>query len=486
MAKFVVSSLLLSAVVVAEQQCCWSKWGDVNLDCGSYPTDGVGSLCNNDFSVSCITTKQCQNIKKQAPTPAPITGSYPYPCLSKKIVSEIQDKIDATINGLKVYEGQSNDPDNKNTATDRFDKADFIGGAVRLSFHDAGTWDKGSKSGGPDGCLHMADPDNGGLSEVVRDLIEPLYEPYKERLSRADFWVLAANTALTNAAASISRLVIPFNYGRFDCNKETWNVDAIGMGRLPHADKGWDHVKKVFVTRMGLSVTDIVALLGAHTLGRTDIDNSGFAGPWVEPSLAHVFDSEYYVSMIQQPWFKDTNTAGKPQWRQDGGIISADTPMMLNADIALLISNADSAECTDYITYEDGPGDYKIVSGQFGPNPKCIPSAETIKLAYDFQDQTLFFPAFASAFQKLQELGYHQGLGIRDLDDRGALLPPGTCFEGESVPADELPGADPPKAGNDSEADHGGNFLNDEVSGAAPLRELRLGSALVLAALSLA
>ena len=39
-----------------------------------------------------------------------------------------------------------------------------------------------------------------------------------------------------------------------------------------------DHITAIFITRAGMSVTDIVALMGAHSLGMvsSDAQNSGF------------------------------------------------------------------------------------------------------------------------------------------------------------------------------------------------------------------
>jgi hypothetical protein len=47
----------------------------------------------------------------------------------------------------------------------------FARGAVRLGFHDAGTWKKGQSYGGADGSMILTDelsrPANAGLSEIV-------------------------------------------------------------------------------------------------------------------------------------------------------------------------------------------------------------------------------------------------------------------------------------------------------------------------------
>ena len=63
---------------------------------------------------------------------------------------------------------------------------------------------------------------------------------------------------------------------------------CVGQGlRLP-ATSGCDAVEGVFVDRLGLTRTDAVALLGAHTIGRGDEDFSGHDGIWVDSEAQSV------------------------------------------------------------------------------------------------------------------------------------------------------------------------------------------------------
>ncbi len=50
-------------------------------------------------------------------------------------------------------------------------------------------------------------------------------------------------------------------------------------GRLPDATQGAAHLRGIF-GRMGFNDQEIVALSGAHALGRCHTDRSGFDGPW--------------------------------------------------------------------------------------------------------------------------------------------------------------------------------------------------------------
>ncbi|KAL9257429.1 putative L-ascorbate peroxidase 3, peroxisomal, partial [Drosera capensis] len=75
-------------------------------------------------------------------------------------------------------------------------------------------------------------------------------------------------------------------------------------GRLPDAQQGASHLREVFY-RMGLSGKDIVALSGAHTLGRAHPERSGFSGAWTKDPFK--FDNSYFVELLQddtEGWLK--------------------------------------------------------------------------------------------------------------------------------------------------------------------------------------
>ena len=55
-------------------------------------------------------------------------------------------------------------------------------------------------------------------------------------------------------------------------------------GRLPDATQGAQHLRDVFY-RMGFNDREIVALSGAHTVGRCHLSRSGFDGPWTSTPL---------------------------------------------------------------------------------------------------------------------------------------------------------------------------------------------------------
>jgi catalase (peroxidase I) len=136
--------------------------------------------------------------------------------------------------------------------SDKSALSSIYGVAVRLAFHDAGEVDLNSvDSNGPDGCLAQVG-DSSGLLEttsLVTTLIEPMWQQYCDKMSRADFWVLFAKLSLEKSSAY--NMSIPFHFGRVDNA-----VCDTGAGRLPAAGLGLDEFKRVFVNQMGLTLSD--------------------------------------------------------------------------------------------------------------------------------------------------------------------------------------------------------------------------------------
>lgn len=158
----------------------------------------------------------------------------------------------------------------------RGDGTSLMGTFIRLSWHCAGTYGKDDGMGGSNGARirHKPEKDwgaNAGLG-VARDALEPIKTKYPE-ISYADLYTLAGVVAVEEAGGP----EIKFRLGREDMESgETSPPD----GRLPDADKGArdktiQHVRDVFY-RMGFNDREIVALLGAHAMGRCHTDASGY------------------------------------------------------------------------------------------------------------------------------------------------------------------------------------------------------------------
>ncbi|XP_061970970.1 probable L-ascorbate peroxidase 6, chloroplastic/mitochondrial isoform X1 [Populus nigra] len=150
---------------------------------------------------------------------------------------------------------------------------------VRLGWHDAGTYNKNieewPKRGGANGSLRfeieLKHAANAGLVDALK-LIQPIKDKYSG-VTYADLFQMASATAIEEAGGP----KIPMKYGRVDVSVPD---ECPEEGRLPDAGppKPADHLREVFY-RMGLDDKEIVGLSGAHTLGRSRPERSGWGKP---------------------------------------------------------------------------------------------------------------------------------------------------------------------------------------------------------------
>mmetsp|Transcript_16454 Transcript_16454/g.40523 ORF Transcript_16454/g.40523 Transcript_16454/m.40523 type:complete len:297 (-) Transcript_16454:213-1103(-) len=246
---------------------------------------------------------------------------------------------------------------------------------VRLSWHDAGTFEAKSGTGGPRGAMRFAAGEsthgaNNGL-DIARELLEPVKKSYPE-ITYADLWSLSAVVAIEEMGGP----KVSWRPGRPDAGSEK---DSVEEGRLPDAQLGCPHLRDVF-HRMDLNDQEIVALSGAHTVGSMHADRSGHAGPWT--ARPHHFDNQYFKDLVEQEWVKvDAAATGGASsnsvYVAKGAEVAPGVPIMLPTDVAML------------------------------DDLKMKPWVELYA-----KDQDRFFQDFASAFTKLQELGVPAFHGI--------------------------------------------------------------------------
>eukprot|EP01083_Nonionella_stella_P233907 823678_1 len=155
---------------------------------------------------------------------------------------------------------------------------------VRLAWHDAGTYDRTigvnrfPLCGGANASIRfekeLSHGANAGLEKAI-NYLKPFKEKYPE-ISFADIIQLASITAIQHSGGPL----IPIRFGRIDTNNEN---ECSPEGNLPDANPpfagGSDpdaatHLRRVFY-RMGFNDREIVALSGAHTLGRAFKERSG-------------------------------------------------------------------------------------------------------------------------------------------------------------------------------------------------------------------
>jgi len=197
---------------------------------------------------------------------------------------------------------------------------------VRLVFHDCG-----GNNHKCDGCLDLNNANNNGLQGWIYDL-EPIYQRWWQRTSRADVWSLAGHLAAVWASKNAHLYWShPWAWGRTDCPSSP--VCQGCDSYLPDAEKGWDQSDNTFVRGMGMNYKQVSALMGAHSLGRTHYGFSGLDGPW--DTTPYAFDVGYYYEMLnsKRGWYPTHLQSGKWLWgaRDGSGLI------MLNTDMAFLM-----------------------------------------------------------------------------------------------------------------------------------------------------
>lgn len=188
-----------------------------------------------------------------------------------------------------------------------------------------------SKTGGSQGGTirfkeELAHGANAGLDLAVAWL-EPLYKKYNRNtdLTYADLYTLAGVVAIETLGGP----KVDWRAGRQD------SVDVSTVtpdGRLPEADKGSpaktaEGLRQVF-GRMGFNDQEIVALSGAHALGRCHATASGYVGPWT--FTPNSFNNQYFVLLKGLKWTPGVKTS-KFQYTDPSGKL-----MMLPSDLVLL------------------------------------------------------------------------------------------------------------------------------------------------------
>lgn len=165
---------------------------------------------------------------------------------------------------------------------------------LRLAWHASGTYDKDTKTGGSNYATMRFEPEslhgaNAGLN-VARELMEKVKQEFPW-ISYGDLWTLAGVAAIQEMAGPH----IPWRPGRID----GFANQATPDGRLPDAAQGADHLRVIFY-RMGFNDQEIVALSGAHALGRCHSDRSGFEGPWTfSPTTV---TNDYFKLLFSEKW----------------------------------------------------------------------------------------------------------------------------------------------------------------------------------------
>ena len=296
--------------------------------------------------------------------------------------------------------------------TNNIDLAHFYGGSLRLAFHDAGEVDiTQTDLLGPDGCLQTINTDNAGLIEITSPVfatIEPMWQQVCDKITRADFWALLGKAVVEKSAgAGIS---INYQYGRKDNA-----VCTAGVGRLPSAQGGIGTIQKVFVNQMGLTMDDVVTLIGAHTLGHVHTENSGYGLPnaaaniltnaW--DSTPTVFDNQYYKSLLNVGWdWKQPDGSSKSIFTTPATQTMLGTDMVLGypANTTAVINGFTVGTPNQHCGPANGQAPYGCNAPGFPPTTTA-PSTFTLATSYA-ANNALFLSNFATAYTKMMTVGY--------------------------------------------------------------------------------
>jgi hypothetical protein len=166
--------------------------------------------------------------------------------------------------------------------------------AVRMGFHDAGSWDKSSANGGADGSLLMDfgeqdRPENNGL-QSVRTLLRSVRSKYN--VGYADLVQYAHNHATISCPKGPR---VRTFVGRKDATQ------AAPTGLLPDVHDSADNLIALF-ERKGFSAHDLAALVGAHATARQRfVDTTPAAVNKPLDTTIGVWDVEFYNDTLNNP-----------------------------------------------------------------------------------------------------------------------------------------------------------------------------------------
>lgn len=211
---------------------------------------------------------------------------------------------------------------------------------VRLAWHSSGSYSAADNSGGSNNATMRFSPEkdyggNAGL-DVARNVLEPIKAKYPG-ISYADLWTLAGCVAIEEMGGP----ALVWKSGRVD---SVDNSPTAPDGRLPDASQGAQHVRDVFY-RMGFDDQEIVALSGAHCLGRCHTTRSGFDGPWTRAPTT--FSNLYFDELLKDQW-SVRKWKGPKQYANP-----VDDIMMLETDLALKTDPKFRKHCEEYLANED-------------------------------------------------------------------------------------------------------------------------------------
>ena len=314
-----------------------------------------------------------------------------------------------------------------------------------------------------------SDNNNLQATQLALDAVRAA-SPYGTQLSKADMYVLGATLAIELAstpaaspyaalfsaadnpmASSVSPLALPFVTGRVDV------ASCVGdSAMLPATSFLWADIAALFSGRFGMTAAEIVALFGAHSLGRVNVGSPVTGNvqglSWNQASSS--FSTAYFSVLLngRQGWFLTSNTTGTLTPAGGSSGTSSDAWAMLQAipggargpgsvaDVHLLMLRTDVElgvnTTSTYQAAAGGPsrsnpcgafalsmmpagtsagqGAGSLTAAQNASCPRRAANLAT--MAAFLQDTAAWYASFATAWAKLTRGGYATG----DLCEVGA------------------------------------------------------------------
>eukprot|EP00884_Botryococcus_braunii_P011261 jgi/Botrbrau1/20135/Bobra.0173s0037.1 len=177
--------------------------------------------------------------------------------------------------------------------------ANMVGPLLRMSFHDAGTFEKDTKTGGANGSLRFEvfDPFSAGM-ETGFALLKQVYHKLQEEgypITWADLFQVGGATMTERAGGPH----IPVEMGRRDSDE----LDNGFKEKLPSEQSGPQQLIANMESH-GFTKQEIVAISGAHTVGSSKHHKP--LGPMKVPETMSVddiekntFNNKYYATLLE-------------------------------------------------------------------------------------------------------------------------------------------------------------------------------------------
>ena len=134
---------------------------------------------------------------------------------------------------------------------------------------------------------------------------------------------------------------LTFKWGRTDCDDSPYTDEEF---EFPEGTMTRSEMMTYFEDHFGYTGKEVVALMGAHTLGLNTLDNSGYEGKYTNKPLA--LDNTYYSDMLSSSgltWTNEETSEGKWQFTSEDDTTRLNTDLELVYDLTL---DSDTAECT--------------------------------------------------------------------------------------------------------------------------------------------